>query len=132
MEKNTHNLEVRNDDLANSLTHATKGSMVLEVASDALSDGQPQEEDLGYAIRKITPREAWRLMDFTDEDFDKAAEVVSPTRLYAAAGNSIVVACLSSIFSQLNIKGVKPWNDRTDDERYALLNECALGGRYDA
>ena len=47
MEKNTHNLEVRNDELANSLTHATKDSMVLHVASDALSDGQPQEEELG-------------------------------------------------------------------------------------
>lgn len=54
-----------------------------------------------YRIRKLTPRECWRLMGFTDEDFDKAAAVNSNTQLYAQAGNSIVVNVLEAIFSQM-------------------------------
>lgn len=52
-------------------------------------------------IRKLTPRECWRLMDFTDEDFDKAAKVNSDSRLYMQAGNSIVVNVLQEIFKQM-------------------------------
>ena len=65
-----------------------------------------------YRIRKLTPRECWRLMAFSDEDFDKAEKVVSNTQLYKQAGNSICVCVLMAIFSQMNIKGVKPWNKR--------------------
>ena len=52
-------------------------------------------------IRKLTPRECWRLMDFDDEDFNKAQAVESNTQLYAQAGNSIVVNCLVAIFGQM-------------------------------
>ena len=70
------------------------------------------EEAKKYRIRKLTPRECWRLMAFSDEDFDKAEKVVSNTQLYKQAGNSICVCVLMAIFSQMNIKGVKPWNKR--------------------
>lgn len=69
-----------------------------------------------YRIRKLTPRECWRLMGYTDEDFDKAAAVNSNTQLYKEAGNAIVKQVLMAIFSQMNIKGVTPWNERTDAE----------------
>ena len=52
-------------------------------------------------IRKLTPLECWRLMDFDDEDFYKAQATESNTQLYAQAGNSIVVNCLVAIFGQL-------------------------------
>ena len=52
-------------------------------------------------IRKLTPRECWRLMGFTDEDFDKAQGVNSNTQLYKQAGNSIVVPVLEGIFKEL-------------------------------
>lgn len=52
-------------------------------------------------IRKLTPRECWRLMGFTDEDFDKAASVNSNTQLYKQAGNSIVKQVLMAVFSQM-------------------------------
>ena len=42
-------------------------------------------------IRKLTPKECWRLMGFDDEDYEKASEVNSNTQLYKQAGNSIVV-----------------------------------------
>jgi site-specific DNA-cytosine methylase len=54
-----------------------------------------------YRIRKLTPRECWRLMSFTDEDFDKAAAVNSNTQLYKQAGNSIVKNVLMAIFGQM-------------------------------
>lgn len=54
-----------------------------------------------YRIRKLTPRECWRLMDFKDNDFDKAEKVVSNTQLYKQAGNSIVVNVLVAIMGQL-------------------------------
>lgn len=52
-------------------------------------------------IRKLTPRECWRLMGFSDEDFERAEAVNSNTQLYSQAGNSIVVPVLESIFKQM-------------------------------
>lgn len=54
-----------------------------------------------YRIRKLTPKECWRLMDFSDEDFEKAERVNSNTQLYKQAGNSIVVNVLVAILGQL-------------------------------
>ena len=54
-----------------------------------------------YRVRKLTPRECWRLMGFTDEQFDKASEVCSNTQLYKQAGNSIVVNVLEAIIDNL-------------------------------
>ena len=65
-------------------------------------------------IRKLIPLECWRLMGFTDEDFKKAEKVNSNTQLYKQAGNSIVCDCLEAIFSQMNIKGVTPWNEKQE------------------
>jgi DNA (cytosine-5)-methyltransferase 1 len=52
-------------------------------------------------IRKLTPRECWRLMGFDDEDFNKAEKVCSNTQLYKQAGNSIVVNVLMGILNNL-------------------------------
>ena len=72
--------------------------------------------DLGE-VRMLTEREALRLMGYSD-DFKI---VVSRAQMYKQAGNSIVVAVLMAIFSQLNIKGVTPWNELTDDQREKLI-----------
>ena len=64
-----------------------------------------------YRVRKLKPKEYWRLMGFSDEDYEKAAGVNSKTQLYKQAGNSIVKDVLMAIFSQLNIKGVPMWNE---------------------
>lgn len=55
-----------------------------------------------YRIRKLTPRECYRLMGFTDAEFD-SIKGVSNTQLYKQAGNSIVVNVLEAIFKQLPI-----------------------------
>lgn len=55
-----------------------------------------------YRIRRLTPRETWRLMNFTDEQFDKAKSAgLSDTQLYKQAGNSIVVGVLEQIMGNL-------------------------------
>lgn len=55
-------------------------------------------------IRKLTPKECWRLMSFDDEDFEKASKVNSNTQLYKQAGNSIVVNVLEAILTNLLLK----------------------------
>ena len=55
-----------------------------------------------FKIRKLTPKECWRLMGFSDEDFEKAKNIpTSNTQLYKQAGNSIVVNVLEKIFINL-------------------------------
>ena len=54
-------------------------------------------------IRKLTPKECWRLMGFDDIDYEKAAKVNSNTQLYKQAGNSIVVNVLEAILTNLLI-----------------------------
>lgn len=74
--------------------------------SQALTEPHHNSQRLwdGLRIRKLTPKECWRLMGFTDEDFEKAAKVNSKTQLYKQAGNSIVVNVLMAIFNNL-LKG---------------------------
>lgn len=54
-----------------------------------------------YRVRKLTPKECWRLMGFGDKSFNKAAEVNSNAQLYKQAGNSIVVNVLEAILKNL-------------------------------
>ena len=66
--------------------------------------GVATQENGKLRVRYITPREAWRLMNFTDEQIDRAFEVTpSKTQRYKQAGNSIVVACLEHIFKGMYI-----------------------------
>ena len=62
------------------------------------------EEQIKWRIRKLTTKECWRLMGFTDLDHDRAAKYVSASALYKQAGNSICTCCLVSIFYSLLFK----------------------------
>lgn len=96
-ENNEQQLEPNRQGVVNSLTTVQKDNLVMESPN--------------YRIRKLTPKECWRLMGFTDTDFENARAVNSATQCYKQAGNSIVKQVLMALFSQLNIKGVKPWNE---------------------
>lgn len=48
-------------------------------------------------IRKLTPKECWRLQGFTDEQFEKAAAVNSNSQLYKQAGNAVTVNVVEEI-----------------------------------
>lgn len=65
----------------------------------------------GYRIRRLTPKECWRLMGFSDESFERARKALndkfyggsdrSASQLYKQAGNSIVTDVLFYIFYEL-------------------------------
>ncbi|MDU1467537.1 MAG: DNA cytosine methyltransferase, partial [Streptococcus mitis] len=55
----------------------------------------------GFRIRKLTPRECWRLQGFPDWAFDKAQEVNSNSQLYKQAGNSVTVNVIEAIAKEL-------------------------------
>lgn len=52
-------------------------------------------------IRKLTPKECFRLQGFSDTDYENAAMVCSNSQLYKQAGNSITVNVLEEIFKKL-------------------------------
>lgn len=55
----------------------------------------------GIAIRKLTPKECFRLMGFNDSDYEAASKVVSNSQMYKQTGNSIVVDVLYYILVEL-------------------------------
>ena len=117
------NEEIKVKDLKLKIKNATKKGYDLAVDGDSINLQYPNSktrrgrvghqvsqtvmanDNMGVIenlkIRKLTPRECWRLMGFDDEDFDKAQKVNSNTQLYKQAGNSIVVNVLESIFKNL-------------------------------
>ena len=75
----------------------------------------PKCVEVGGRIRKITPKESFRLMGFKDESFERARKALNDTyyngkdrsgsQLYKQAGNSIAVPVLRGIFRNLFCKG---------------------------
>lgn len=69
-------------------------------------------DNVKWRIRKLTPKECWRLMSFSDEDCNRASKYVSDSALYKQAGNSIVTSCLVAIFYSLLFNdGSTKWSD---------------------
>lgn len=58
-------------------------------------------DENGLGIRKLTPKECFRLMGVKDEDFEKIKENQSEMSLYHLAGDSIICNVLCAIFKQL-------------------------------
>ena len=81
----------------------TDGTISLTLTSSMGTGGghvpMPVFRDL--IIRKLTPRECWRLQGFSDLAFDKAQEVNSNSQLYKQAGNSVTVNVITEIASKL-------------------------------
>lgn len=102
-------LEPNSQGLCNTLTSVQKDNLVMEREIVIAKNGdkwsaavlEPQAMSRQYRIRKLTPKECWRLMDFTDEDFHKAESANSNTQLYKQAGNSIVRNVLVAILGQM-------------------------------
>lgn len=60
------------------------------------------------AIRKLTPRECWRLQGFSDEQFEKAKKAgISDTQLYKQAGNAVTVDVIEQIGKRLVLEDDK-------------------------
>jgi site-specific DNA-cytosine methylase len=87
-----------------------------ESVGSTLTSARPNNvygDTFPYRIRRLIPRECFRLMDVDDEDYNKIKNYVkghrkngkpmyiSESQQYKLAGNSIVVACMEHIFEQL-------------------------------
>ena len=104
-------------------TNNSKGFDVAEEEEDSINFEQPNSKTrrgrVGHGIsqtlttscnqgilqnnriRKLSPRECFRLMGFDDSDFEKAENVNSNRQLYKQAGNSIVVDVLEELFCKM-------------------------------
>lgn len=123
-------MEVNSSGVSNTLTTVQKDNLVLQIGNifdteffggnpqagriydakglspclDTMGGGnrQPKVLEDGIRIRKLTPKECWRLMGVKDEQYDRL-HGISKTQLYKMAGNSIVVDVLMAIFKNLLI-----------------------------
>lgn len=76
----------------------TRRARVGEGIANTLVTGDSQGVVMpNFRIRKLTPRECWRLQGFPDWAFDKAQEVNSNSQLYKQAGNSVTVNVIREI-----------------------------------
>ena len=100
---NIHKVIIYDDYNSNIRTdQSTIGTLTTNIGSSTPRNGQKLIEfnDNSFRIRKLTPREYWRLMGFKDKYFDRV-QGVSNSQLYKQAGNSIVVDVLRAIFREL-------------------------------
>lgn len=99
--------------VAQTLTTSPQQAVVEPLAAEELR------------IRKLTPRECFRLMDFGDEDFDKCLGMgMSNAQLYKQAGNSIVVAVPYYIIKSLIEAGIFEYKPTYD------IKPCPKDGNY--
>lgn len=95
-----YNGSIRNNGIAGTLTtgtaHGSSGTfgVLIKVGQDGTCEY--------FYVRKLTPKECFRLMGFADSNFMACKAVkISDTQLYKQAGNSIVVNVLMAIFGKL-------------------------------
>ncbi|HEV0395410.1 TPA: DNA cytosine methyltransferase [Streptococcus pneumoniae] len=74
-----------------------RGRVGKQIANTLLTGESQGVVEPDFRIRKLTPRECWRLQVFPDWAFDKAQEVNSNSQLYKQAGNSVTVNVISAI-----------------------------------
>ena len=123
-------LEINQNGTSNALTTVQKDNYVLEQTNNiqVIGNYSPSNHDASrivdssyisptvkenhgtvtatnirdFRIRKLTPKECWRLMGFRDEHIERAIALgISDSQLYKQAGNSIVVDVLYYIFKEL-------------------------------
>lgn len=78
-----------------------RGRVGKQIANTLLTGESQGVVEADFRIRKLTPRECWRLQGFPDLAFDKAQEVNSNSQLYKQAGNSVTVNVIAAIAERL-------------------------------
>lgn len=79
----------------------------------------PNGKKYSIQIRKYTPRDCFRLMGVHEADIDKLLSkeksgqlIISKSKLYALAGNSIVTNCLTAMFEELIFPSGNHYHDK--------------------
>lgn len=107
-------LEIRADQCTNTITSVQKDNVVIERDAETgafpddyivIIDGKP------CLVRKLTPKECWRLFGFTDEQFETAKKALeekhykgrdkASSQLYKQAGNTIVIPMLAAVLQAI-------------------------------
>lgn len=88
-------------------TNTAKGKIITPEIAEKLGLDK-KYIGMRFRIRKLTPRECFRLMGVTDADIDTITStiidhkrLISDSQLYKLAGNSIVVGCMVEMFKKL-------------------------------
>lgn len=118
--ENGMQLEISGTEKANSLTTVQKDCVILNKDNipEWLHDYVIEIDGKRYVVRKLTPKECWRLFGYFDKQFEKAKTALeekhyngkdkASSQLYKQAGNTIVVPMLEAVFDK--IKGIdKDW-----------------------
>jgi DNA (cytosine-5)-methyltransferase 1 len=87
-------------------SNTRRGRVGKGIANTLLTGEEQAVVTNNFRIRKLTPRECWRLQGFPDWAFDKAKEVNSDSQLYKQAGNSVTVPVIADIASRLEREGI--------------------------
>ena len=87
--------------LSNPNSKTRRGRVGKQIANTLLTGESQGVVEPDFRIRKLTPRECWRLQGFPDWAFDKAQEVNSNSQLYKQAGNSVTVNVIAAIAKEL-------------------------------
>ena len=87
--------------LSHPNSQTRRGRVGKQIANTLLTGESQGVVEPDFRIRKLTPRECWRLQGFPDWAFDKAQEVNSNSQLYKQAGNSVTVNVISAIAERL-------------------------------
>ncbi len=77
------------------------GKGCAQILTTSCNQAVIEPEIKSLRVRKLTPKECYKLMGFTDKQFDRSQAFSSDSQLYKQAGNSIVVDVLYYIFGKL-------------------------------
>ena len=78
-----------------------RGRVGKQIANTILTGTEQAVISEDLRVRKLTPRECWRLQGFPDYAFDRAQKVNSDSQLYKQAGNSVTVNVIEAIAKEL-------------------------------
>lgn len=98
-------LEINESGTSNTITSVLKDNYVMERNLRMEGGCLVDKEGRRYRIRKLTPRECFRLQDVSESDIDKMLNAkIAKTNLYKLAGNSICISPMYHIFRKLFIQ----------------------------
>lgn len=103
------------------LTTIDSSSMTfVTIISKEIIHTAPNGKKYSIQIRKYTPRDCFRLMGVHEADIDQLLSkeksgqlIISKSKLYALAGNSIVTNCLTAMFEELIFPSGNHYHDKT-------------------
>lgn len=91
-------------EIANTLDTGCNQGIFVQVSEELTVYAVWYEKYQCYiAIRKLTPRECFRLQGWTDDYFEKAAFVNSDSQLYKQAGNGVTVTVIEAMARKMNV-----------------------------